>query len=90
MNYNDIKQSWFCPHCGHQANPRLSQITLSKSELKASNDFYQNRQKVFYGSETRRHKRLDDFPLQQIYNVRQTYQNLMEANEATNIHEEND
>jgi rubredoxin len=88
MEYNDIKQSWLCPCCGHHAFPKLSQITLSKSELKASNDFYFNRQKVFYGSDKeRKHRRIDAFPIAQLYNRNRTYQSLMEANEASNIHE---
>ena len=85
MQYNDLKQSWLCPKCGHQANPLLSQITLSNSELKASNDFYSNRKKVFFGSSERTHRRIDSFPTERMYNKSQVYQSLMEANEATNI-----
>jgi hypothetical protein len=86
MQYNDIERSWLCPKCGHKAYPVLSQITLSKSELKASNDFYHNRQKVFFGAEKREHKRIDAFPLEEIYRKSLVYQNLAEAEEATNIH----
>jgi rubredoxin len=90
MQYDDLKQVWICPFCGHQANPLLSQITLSNSELKASNDFYSNRKKVFFGSSERTHRRIDNFPIETIYRKNQVYQSLMEANEATNIQQDPD
>lgn len=88
MDYSDAEKVWNCPRCGHQAYPKLSQITLSKSELKASNDFYHNKTKVFFGSSpaNRTHRRITAYPLKSIHvGQSKVFQNLAEAEEATNI-----
>jgi rubredoxin len=91
MQYDDIKQVWLCPFCGHSSDPKLSQIALStssNSQLKASNDLWdmRNKKKVFFGSQTRQHRRIDTFPNQAtIYQKSKVYQSLMQAEEATNI-----
>jgi rubredoxin len=94
MQYDDIKQVWICPFCGYSSNPKLSQIALSsssKSELKASNDIYNNKSKVFFGHGERKHRRIDTFPSQTIsYQKSKVYQSLMQAEQATNIHQDPD
>lgn len=91
MQYDSIKQIWVCPFCGHSSDPKLSQIALSsKSQLKASNDIYTNRSKVFFGSQSaeRKHRRIDSFLNQTTslsYQKSKVYQSLMQAEQATNI-----
>jgi ribosomal protein L37AE/L43A len=96
MKYDDIKQVWICPFCGHSSDPKLSQIALSTSstsQLKASNDIYdiKNRQKVFFGNGERRHRRIDTFPNQTTsYQKSKVYPSLAQAEQATNIHQDPD
>jgi len=90
MKYDQLKQVWACPFCGHTSDPRLSQISLTKSELKASNDFWHSKQKVFFGSQERKNRRIDSFPNQTTFNKSNVYPSLMAAEEATNIHQDPD
>jgi ribosomal protein S27E len=91
MTYEDLKQVWACPLCGHTSDPRLSQISLTKSELKASNDPWHSKQKVFFGNGERTHRRIDNsFPNQTTYQKSKVYPSLMTAEEATNIHQHQD
>lgn len=90
MQYEDLKQVWSCPFCGHTSDPRLSQISLTKSELKASNDPWHSRQKVFFGNGERKNRRIDSFDNQTTYQQSKVYSSLMVAEEATNIHQDPD
>lgn len=90
MKYDDLKQVWACPFCGHISDPRLSQISLTKSELKASNDFWHSKQKVFFGNGERKNRRIDSFVNQTTYQQSKVYSSLMVAEEATNIHQDPD
>jgi ribosomal protein S27E len=92
MTYEDLKQVWSCGLCGHTSDPRLSQISLTKSELKASNDPWHSRQKVFFGNGERQHRRIDSPSFSSsssIFNNKSNvYSSLMAAEEATNIHQD--
>ena len=90
MKYDTLKQVWACPFCGHTSDPRLSQISLTKSQLKASNDPWHSKQKVFFGSGERHHRRIDSFVNQSTYQTSKVYPSLMAAEEATNIHQDPD
>lgn len=85
MKYEQLKQVWACPFCGHTSDPRLSQISLTKTQLKASNDPWHSKQKVFIGSGERRHRRMDSYVNQTTYQTSKVYPSLMVAEEATNI-----
>lgn len=82
MKFNEITKGYQCPACGHESHPKLSQITVIKSELKASND-PRSLQKAFT-SKTRHSRRIERASV----NIKgqQVYQSLAEANEATNIY----
>jgi ribosomal protein S27E len=88
MQYDDLKQVWACPFCGKTSDPKLSQISLTKSQLKASNDFWHSKQKVFISRQERKHRRIDSFPDQITTSISKVYPSLRAAIEATRIHQD--
>ncbi len=86
MTHNEADNSYSCPHCGHIVHPKLGQINLITSQLKASNDPLNTQRAIT--SKTNMEKRRIEPPQTHTYFYRRknVFGSLMEADYGTNIY----